>query len=208
MNPEDPSSLDNPGSVNNPWRDLPRSQIADALHVVLEGQLAVYDEKPGYCLRVLRQVVEYGLRLKPGEFYARYRTHTVDDNLDPVRNVWARDVMRSLREQGMRVAYDDNRSLILRELQAGDLIFSWKLGEPQGHCAVVYTGGANALCFENTGSQRGVRVSGFNHLSRVDDLTLHWPHSWEAFRLPGDKDGSVLINPQSYQLGEAGVEVN
>ena len=158
-------------------------KIVNAILQILNGKLAIFDESPGYCLKVVRQIISAALNLSHDEFYARYRTHVVDDNPDPVANKWARDVMRSLREQGRRVAFDEHNPIIYRELEPGDIICSWALGSPIGHIAVLLTGGVNALAFENTGQRRGVAVGGYNRLTRVDDLTLLYPGSWEAFRL-------------------------
>lgn len=82
------------------------------------------------------------------------------------------------------MAYNETNPLILRDLEPGDLIFSWALGSPIGHVAVVFSGGNNALAYENTRQDRGVRHSGFNRLTRVDELTLLYPGSWEAYRIP------------------------
>lgn len=160
--------------------------IRASLERVLEGELRPFEVSPGLCMRVVREVIEAAYGWGPGEFYSRYRTHPVLDNPDPERLVWARDIMRSLREKKLRVAFSETEPLILSELRPGDLVFSWALGSPQGHVAVVFSGGPHALVLENTKSSRGVSVSrtGFNRLSRVDELILHMPGSWEAFRLP------------------------
>lgn len=159
-------------------------RLRAALLAILDGKQQVYSDAPGKCLRVVREVVQLALDIDYDTFYRRYRTHVVDDNPDPVANKWARDVMRSLREQGRRVAFDENNPVIYRELEPGDVIASWALGSPEGHIALILSGGENALAFENTSSQkRGVHISGYNRLTRVDDLTLLEAGSWEVFRL-------------------------
>ena len=158
-------------------------RLRAALLAILDGKEHVFCDESGKCLKVVREVIQLALDISYDEFYARYRTHFGDNNPDPVANKWARDVMRSLREQGRRVAFDEHNPIIYRELEPGDIICSWALGSPIGHIAVLLTGGVNALAFENTGQRRGVAVGGYNRLTRVDDLTLLYPGSWEAFRL-------------------------
>lgn len=160
--------------------------IRAALLDVLDGKKEVFSSKPGKCLKVARGVLQLALGIDYDTFYARFRTHVVDDNPDPVKNKWARDVMRSFREAGYRVAYNEHHSVVYRDLEPGDILCSWALGSPIGHIAVLLTGGANALAFENTGQSRGEAVGGYNRLTRVDQLTLHYPGSWEVFRLPAD----------------------
>lgn len=155
--------------------------IREALQRALDGGLAVYDEDSGQCLQALRNVLMDALGLSKEQFWERYAFDLADDHPTPITAYWARDVMVTLRALGKRVAYDTDRPLVLDYLEAGDLLFSWRLGRPAGHCGVLLSGGKNALMFENTSTLRGVQVSGYNRLSRVDSLP--YPSSWEAFRL-------------------------
>lgn len=171
-----------------------RERIRTALLAVLDGYAHVFCEESGKCLRMAREVIQLALDIDYDKFYRRYRTHVVDDNPDPIANKWARDVMKSLTEQGRRVAFDENNPVIYGELEPGDILCSWALGSPIGHIAVLLTGGVNALAFENTGQRRGVAVGGYNRLTRVADLTLLYPGSWEAFRLPDpEPQGEVIV---------------
>lgn len=158
--------------------------IRAALLDVLDGKQEVFSSEPGKCLKAVRGVLQLALGMDYDTFYARFRTHIVEDNPDPAKNKWARDVMKSLREAGYRVASSDHHSVVYSELEPGDILCSWGLGSPIGHIAVLLTGGVNALAFENTGQSRGEAVGGYNRLTRVDRLTLHYPGSWEVFRLP------------------------
>lgn len=158
--------------------------IARSVLQAMNGNLVVWDEEPKYCLRVTKEIVASALNMSWQGFYDHYRTNYAANNPDPALYVWARDMMVSFREQGLRVAESEDGGIVYADLRPGDLIASWKLGGDPGHIAVLLTGGLNALAFENTGSSRGVHISGYNRLSRVDELTLNYPLSWEAYRLP------------------------
>lgn len=160
------------------------ARIVQALIELLSGQGLLHSHESGYCLRNVRLVLQRALGLSYDEFWARFRTHTVADNPDPTSRYWARDVMLSLREQGKRVAFDQTGPVIFEELQPGDLYFNWRLAHPVGHCGVLLTGGKDALLLENTSTQRGVKVSGYNRLSRVDEMP--YPEAAEVY---GDQAG-------------------
>lgn len=144
------------------------SRVAEvALEVVL-GQFTPFDADNGYCLRNLREICERALGLASGEFYSLYRTEVSERNT--TGEPWAVDLQKSLRAQGRGVPTD--------ERQSGDLIFTHEIA-PAGHCGVLFS---PDLLIENTGSRRGVQISGYNRLSRVD----LWPaaaNSVEVFRL-------------------------
>lgn len=159
--------------------------IREAALRYLDGEIQLTEDEPGLCLRVVREVVMNGLGFSYDDFYKHFYTHPVED--EPPGHRWARSVMRSLREQGRRVAYRENHPLIaptallLAELEPGDILASWKVGGPVGHITVLVTGGRNALMLDNTSTQRGLKISGFNRLSRVDERPF--PESWESYRL-------------------------
>lgn len=155
--------------------------IRGAILAYLDGELEVWDSEPAYCLRQVRNVLSAALGLSEKEFWTLYATHIVDDHSRPIKSYWARDVMLSLREQGRRVAYTEAEPLVISELKPGDILASWRLARPEGHIMLIHSGGPNALALENTSTLRGTKVSGYNRLSRVDELP--YAGSWEAFRL-------------------------
>lgn len=113
--------------------------IAQSAWAVVTGDLKV-EERPWFCLKVVRQIVEHAKKWEPGEFYRHYWTHKVEEN--KTAEPWARDLERSLREQGRAV----------HDVQAGDLVFRHDLAKPYGHAAVMLT---NDVLLENTPSARG-----------------------------------------------------
>jgi cell wall-associated NlpC family hydrolase len=116
-------------------------RIVQAAFGVLEGRVAV-EQRPWFCLKVARQIVEAGMGWRAGEFYRRYWTHKVEENKTEVP--WARDLERSLRWGGYSVHIP----------QAGDLVFSHVTARPYGHVGVMLT---DKLVLENTPSERGFR---------------------------------------------------
>ena len=148
-------------------------RITQTLLAVLFGRLSVWSSEPGYCLRVVRLVLMNALGITYDEFAARYWTHEVDDNDTGIP--WARTMQRSLREgsYGMLVPYAERR--------AGDLAFNSALAR-EGHVAlIVQAAGGETMILENTHSQRGRVVSGYNRESRLED----WPRQGqiEIYRL-------------------------
>lgn len=144
------------------------SRIAEVVTEVTKERFKPFDSDDGYCLRVTRQIVERALGLAEGEFYTRYRTHVSERNTSD--KPWAIDIQKSLREGGYGVSF--------AERQEGDIICTHEIA-PQGHIGVLYS---PSLLVENTGSRRGVQISGHNRLSRVD-LWPASPSSIEIFRL-------------------------
>lgn len=145
------------------------SRIAEVAYEVVAKKWVPYDEKHGYCMRLVRQIVQRALGLSYDEFKARYWTHEVEDNLTGIP--WARTMQLSLREAGgCAVAFEDR--------QAGDLLFTWELAL-QGHTGVLYD---RRQLIENTGSSRGLHISGFNRFSPLEDFPAN-PESIEIFRL-------------------------
>lgn len=144
------------------------SRIAEVAHQVVARKYAPYEEKPGMCLRTTREMIQRALGLTYEDFYGTYRSGPVGDNDTGIP--WARDVQQTLRGLDLTVPLD--------ELQAGDIVCNWRLGNPQGHIGIMLT---DRLIVENTGSQRGIRISGYNRLSPLDE----WPYqeAIEVFRL-------------------------
>jgi hypothetical protein len=144
--------------------------IQGAVLAAMSGQWTPEPE-PGYCLKTVRQTVETALGWESGEFYARYRTHVVEENDTGVP--WARDLQRSLRLAGYGVPYEGR--------QPGDLLFTHKLA-PQGHTGVLLS---RWHMLENTNSSRGVFVSGANRVSYLPEFPV-LPEHVEIFRLPSE----------------------
>jgi cell wall-associated NlpC family hydrolase len=142
----------------------------------------------GYCLRLVRIIVEHALGIN---FYATYLTHRVErapgDDTDP----WARDLERSLREGGHGIItppagansrYIGNRTL--RELaQPGDLLFRWdvaptKAGTNVGHVGILL---AHDLVLENINPR--FRPDGFHRRGTSVTPLVHYRTTLVA-RLP------------------------
>lgn len=153
--------------------------IRGAMLAYMDGFLSIHDDEPGYCLRVTRQLVQFGLRWDYDDFYTVFHSHPVED--EPEGAKWARSAMRSLREQGRRVAFSDTEPIVFSEVQPGDIYTNHKIGGPIGHIGVLLSGGVNAQIIENTSTKRGVKISGYNRQSRLDEMP--YPHAAEIFRL-------------------------
>ena len=121
-------------------------KIVRAAWEVIQGSLPV-ERRTGFCLRVVREIVEHAYGWKPGEFYDRYRTTKVEEN--HTHEPWARDLERSMRNAGLAVPAP----------QAGDLIFNYKLGWPYGHVAVMLS---HTMVLENSSVRRGFSRGNIN----------------------------------------------
>lgn len=94
----------------------------------------------GWCLAYARRVVEVALGWPDGSLYARHGTHRVERAPGPAAGAWwARDLERSLREQGHAVPTGTPP-------EPGDLLFYWRAalnrhGVYVGHVGVVTHGG-------------------------------------------------------------------
>ncbi len=157
----------------------PGENIRGAMLAYMDGLLPVDDDRPGRCLAVTRQLVQAGLGWSYDFFYEVFHSHPVED--EPDGDKWARSAMRSLREQGKRMAYTDTVPVVLSEVQAGDIYCNHKIGYSVGHIAVLLSGGINAQLIENTSTQRGTKISGFNRQSRLDEMP--YAYAAEIFRL-------------------------
>jgi hypothetical protein len=134
----------------------------------------------GYCLALVRRVVEEAYRMPPHGFY-KWRTHTVERKSD-LNIPWARDMERSLRAAGMEVEaprtgpeLDPKRYVEIYQanLQEGDLLFRWdvarsRTGEFIGHVG-IYLG--HELVLENINpSNRNARRGMSRGVNRITPL--------------------------------------
>lgn len=112
--------------------------IRDAAHAAMRGAVA-FGPPPqrGYCLRFVRQVIEFAFGWPEGEFYRRHGTHRTTGAPWPREDTswWAADLERSLREQ--RLGYAPGEGYVL----PGSLAFSHSLAKPYGHVGIVLEGG-------------------------------------------------------------------
>lgn len=122
--------------------------ILDSAYKILNGQL-VAPQHPGFCLQLVRLIVEDAYGMKPYSFYD-WLTHPVEraegDNHEP----WSRDMERSLREAGMRHDFGAQRYAhpydIETQCDPGTLLFRWdtartKQGTYIGHVGILMPGG-------------------------------------------------------------------
>lgn len=136
--------------------------IAAVLEAAVEGAFRPFSEEPGYCLRLVRQCLERALGWSYEDVYGLV-THPVEEQ--PEGSIFARSMQRSLREAGCAVPWGERRR--------GLVVANHRLGYPIGHIALVVARDAGSTyVFENTASSRGVRIHGYNRLSRLED----WPH--------------------------------
>lgn len=144
------------------------SKIIESSYKALSGQLRVENTSGGWCLRVVRQIVQDALHITHHEFYERFLTIKAS-NTDP--NIpYARDVQVSLRHLGYSVSESD--------IMPGDLFFSWK-PMPYGHVGIVLS---SDYVLENSSGSRAVTRNGFLCVSRLEDVKKTMP--LEFFRIP------------------------
>ena len=153
----------------------PGQAIQTALLAQMEGRLESFPSQPGFCLRNVRLTLMAALDLSEGGFWRRFAHTLADDHPQPIESYWARDVQVSLRTTRGVV------QVMREELQGGDLYLNWKLGRPEGHCAVVLVGGDNPQIVENTSTQRGNLIRGYNRLSPLSAQL--YPEAQEFFRI-------------------------
>lgn len=139
--------------------------IVQAVYDAMAGKYPV-ELRPLYCLKLARQVVEYGFGWPSGEFHRQYWKEKVEEN--KTKEPWARDVQRSLRRMGKQIPFEDR--------MAGDLGFIWQAAFPVGHCGVIMLDGD--WFFENTPSDRGYEKGNLK-LTHFSELK----HGLEVFRL-------------------------
>ena len=122
-------------------------RIREAAYRVLRGTLKV-EKRPGYCLKLVRQIVEDALDMAPGDFYRVFvypHFHlNPGETYEDIKPYWARGAERALREQGFMVHID--------QAKPGDLVFSYRVSRPYGHVGILLDG---KMVLENTTARRG-----------------------------------------------------
>lgn len=104
--------------------------IVESAWKAARGELVV-ESRAGYCLRMVRQIVQDALDISYREFYDRYRTTLTtgapERRMDDVP--WAADVERTMkiRQYHLPPAY----------LLAGDIVFNHTAAVPIGHIAIM-----------------------------------------------------------------------
>lgn len=106
-------------------------KIVAASWKAIRGELYGFQDKPGHCLAAVRSVLEHALGWPSHTLYADYlsdrvETPTADSPLRWTRNPHARDLERSLRNQGMSIRYGD--------MEPGDVLFNHRAApyDPEG----------------------------------------------------------------------------
>lgn len=136
--------------------------VAMNLFFLLNGEGIVYDAKPKFCLMVTRQAISEALEYDPEDawtFHNAFSCDRVEGN--EAGAAWARSTQRTMRDRlSLMVPFE--------ERIGGDLVFSAEL-DPKGHVGVLLS---RDILFENTASQRGAYISGFNRLSNL----IEQPH--------------------------------
>jgi hypothetical protein len=144
------------------------SKIVESSYRALSGQLMVENTSGGWCLRVVRQIVQDALKINQSEFYERFLTiRASGNNFD---TPCARDIQLSLRGLGYSVSED--------EVIPGDLFFSWK-PMPYGHVGIVLS---TDYVLDNSSAQNCVSRNGFLCVRRIEDVGKVMP--LEFFRIP------------------------
>ena len=129
--------------------------IVDSGMRVLEGDLKVPTQS-GYCLKLVRLVIEDAMGWPSHKFY-EYRTDIVERHPRDDKSPWARDMERSLHNQGMTVLNPEpgeryvSPVKIIDEARPGDLLFKWnsartRSGTFVGHVGILMH---NNLVLEN-----------------------------------------------------------
>lgn len=124
------------------------NQVVESAYKVLNGELKG-PEHAGYCLQLVRLIVEDAYRMKPYSFYD-WRTHPVERDQFDSQEPWARDMERSLRAAGMAISFSDERYIsqkdILERCESGSLLFRWDTAKSAygtfiGHVGILMPGG-------------------------------------------------------------------
>ncbi len=139
---------------------------AAALQVVLT-ELTIFDQNPGNCLRVVREITQAAFGISYDQFYDAM-IKRVEENLEGPP--WARSMQLSLRTLGY--------SRLFEEREGGMLIFDAGLAK-EGHVGVLVS---PDLILENTASKRGVLISGYNRLSHISEWRQ--PNKLEVAAVP------------------------
>lgn len=156
--------------------------ILRAAHAIIRGQTPAPKDH-GLCLALVRIILERAFWGGAWALYDRHRSHIVERDSSSNRDPWARDMERSLTQQGMSVTVprlmtgpDPGRYVDLAAaeafLQPGDLLFRWDTarnahGDYVGHVAVLLEGG---LVLENVRFRTGAFEQGSTKIT--------WLGSW------------------------------
>jgi hypothetical protein len=127
-------------------------RITRASYALVRGTSPVTAPRVGgFCLQLVRLVIEDAMRWPSHEFYRRHLTHRVEraagDDTDP----WARDVERTMRMQGHAIAVpaSGNRYVTKEEIatfaEPGDILYRWDTartpaGTFVGHVGILLHG--------------------------------------------------------------------
>lgn len=128
-------------------------KIVRSASKALSGELQL-PASSGYCLRLVRLVVEHALNI---DFYGTYLTHKVERAAGDDHDPWARDLERSMRLSGLAVLepQPNQRYIGMRALKEhampGDLLFRHdvaptRAGTNVGHVGILLH---NGLVLEN-----------------------------------------------------------
>ncbi len=114
-------------------------KIAQSALLAAQGRMPSVALDPGWCLRVVRLIVEHALFENRYEMYSRWlvagttaRPGTDAERVRAARaNPFASDFEASMKQLGLTVP--------MFEREPGDLVFNHKLASPYGHVAVLMT---------------------------------------------------------------------
>jgi len=144
----------------------------------MRGELDVPRVTSGYCLRLVRIVLENALGWPDEELYRRF-PNKIETNTPQPRPFWSRDVQRSLRDADWMVP--------LEERQPGDILAYWRAalnthGDYVGHIGILLPGG---FILENIDPAYRAGLGAFSS----NALSLTPADRWglgevEAFRVP------------------------
>lgn len=158
-------------------------RIVTSVYAAMRGALPVPRRESGYCLRLVRIVLENALGWPDEELYRRFPDQ-VESNTPKPRAFWARDIERSFRDEGW--------SIPLTEAQPGDIAAYYdaapnEWGDLVGHIAILMPGDdGNLWVFENIDQKyregRGAFSSGA--LSLTPMVAWGIGREIEVFRVP------------------------
>lgn len=154
------------------------NQVVDAAYRMSNGQLKA-PEHPGFCLQLVRIIIEAAYGMKPYEFYD-WRTHPVERAEGDSNEPWARDMERSLRIAGMNYDFGDQRYVrsedIIAECDPGDLLFRWDVARTRqgtliGHVGILMPGG---MVLENVDPRHRSNsfIKGYTALTPLNDFRV------------------------------------
>lgn len=149
-----------------------RSPVVELALDVLNGNFTT-DTTPGYCLRVVREIVEAAFDVPERALYNRVivpQWRRLEKGSTPF--YWASSAEVALRSLGLHT----------NDPEPGDLLFSSSASRPYGHVGILLDGD---LVLENTMANRGWRKPGMGAvrltpLSEFDEVTT--AISWRRLR--------------------------